>query len=308
MSADVRTALLVNFLFWPGLAIGAVVFAALLELTEAAWALPLRPIAQRFRRFLPIALAIYAIAFAAARTFRWRDAAVLAIAYGVAFWFGRTAERTEQRPGIRVRAAIALLVVYPIAFSIIAVDLVMSLEPAWVSTLFPAYVFTANVYAGIAAVAVAAAIDLPDERIARDLGSVLLGFALIWIYFVWTQFLVIWYGNLPADTSFITARIADGWRSVAFVVLAMRGVLPALALLTRTGRRPIPLAMVGATIVAGFWIECWLLVGPALPGRVTSPAAVAVTAGFALVFATSRARPPGAARGDWWLARFVRGS
>ena len=54
MSADVRTALLVNFLFWPGLAIGAIVFDALLELTDATWALPLRPIAQRFRRFLPV--------------------------------------------------------------------------------------------------------------------------------------------------------------------------------------------------------------------------------------------------------------
>src|SRR5205814_5454085 len=133
----------------------------------------------------------------------------------------------------------------------------MSLEPAWVSTLFPAYVFTANLYAGIAAVAIAAARGVPDDRaarVARDLGSVLFGFALIWIYFVWTQFLVIWYGNLPSDTSFIAARIASGWRSVAVVVLAMRGVLPALALLTRTGRRPMPLATIGATIVGGFWV------------------------------------------------------
>src|SRR5207244_6408110 len=108
MSADVRTALLVNFLFWPGLAIGAIVFDALLELTDATWALPLRPIAQRFRRFLPVALAIYAIAFATARIFRWRDAAALAIAYGVAFWFCRTAERIEPAPGTRVRAAIEI--------------------------------------------------------------------------------------------------------------------------------------------------------------------------------------------------------
>ena len=57
MSADLWEALLVNFLFWSGVAIGAVVFAALLELTDAAWALPLRTTAQRFRRFLPISFA-----------------------------------------------------------------------------------------------------------------------------------------------------------------------------------------------------------------------------------------------------------
>ena len=204
MSPALWQALLVNFLFWTGLAIGAVVFAALLELTDAAWAQPLRPIAERLRWFLPISLAIYIGAFAAARAFAWRDLLVLALPYAAAFWFCQVA---------RLRTAIVLLVVYAIAFSVIAIDVVMSLEPGWVSTLFPAYFFTANVYGGIAAVAVVAAFAVPremfDTSLARDLRSVLLGFALFWMYFTWTQFLVIWYGNLPTDTGYVIGRLAD---------------------------------------------------------------------------------------------------
>ena len=166
-----RGLIVVNFLFWSGLAIGAVVFAALLELTDAQWARPLRPIAERLWGFLPISLAAYSVSFALEQTFHWRDAAALAATYLAAFWF-------IEAP--RPRTAIVLLVVYAVGFSAIAVDVLMALEPGWVSTLFPAYAFSANVYGGIAAVAAFAAVALPHDQfthIARDLAVVLVGFA-----------------------------------------------------------------------------------------------------------------------------------
>jgi len=292
MSPALWQALLVNFLFWTGLAIGAVVFAALLELTDAAWAHPLRPIAERSRWFLSVSLAIYIGAFAAARAFAWRDLLVLVLTYTAAFWFCQVA---------RLRTAIVLLVVYAIAFSVIAIDVVMSLEPGWVSTLFPAYFFSANVYGGIAAVAVVAAFAVPremfDTSLARDLRSVLLGFALFWMYFTWTQFLVIWYGNLPTDTGYVIKRLSGGWQTIAWIVFALRCALPVVVLLTPVGKRRMPLAVVAAAIVAGFWIECWLLVAPDVGAPAAPLLTAVVTAGFAVLFAGSFAWPASRPRG-----------
>jgi hypothetical protein len=285
MNPALWAAVLVNFLFWSGLAIGAIVFASLLELTDAAWARPLRPVADRFAAFLPLSLLVYVIAFSVAHTFRWRDAVALTAVYAVALWFCYAP---------RTRNAIALGLVYAVGFSVIAVDLLMGLEPGWVSTLFPAYAFTANVYGGIAAVAFVAAFVMPAEAmksVARDLSAIVVGFALMWMYFTWSQFLVIWYGNLPADTSYVIKRLSGGWQTMAWIVFACRCVMPVIVLLTPFGRRQPMLAITATIVVIGFWIECWLLVVPALPGPFADVTTAAVTAAFAVVFAASLCWP-----------------
>lgn len=288
MIADLWPALLLNFLFWSGLAVGVPVFVALLDVTHATWSEPLRVVAFRFCRFLPVAFVIYLVVFGSAGTIRMRDAVALTAAFGVAFWFGRS----TRRPSAPM--AIALLMIYVTAFSIVAVDLIMALEPDWVSTLFPAYVLTSNVYAAIAALAFAAGIMLPPDRFTRavmgDVAAVLLGFAFIWIYFTWTQVLVIWYGNVPSETRYIAERIAGGWQWVAWSVVVTLGLVPVVVLLPRFARRPMPIAVVAFIIMAGYWAECWLLIGPALVTRTT--ALVTVTAAFGLLFAGCIALPP----------------
>ena len=279
MSDPVWTAFLVNLLFWSGMAAGAVAFDGLLDVTGAAWASPLRALARRFRRFLPISVVLYAAGFAMARTFHWRDAAAFAASAVAAF-----------------SPPVVFLIVYPVAWSLIAIDVVMSLEPGWASTLFPAYVFAANVYAAAGAVAIAASLsrrrDVLDAARSRDLGTVLLGFALIWIYFTWTQVLVIWYGNLPAESAYVAKRLSGGWTAVAWFVFVARCALPVLVLLPRAGRTRLPLALVGATVVAGFWMECWLMVVPARPGAFTASATAATTAVFCVLFAAAWSWPP----------------
>src|SRR2546428_431980 len=152
-------AFLTNVLFWGGVAIGGVVFAALLQVTGGEWAGSARVIAERFRRFLPIA-------------------------------FCRASRRLREGATdcLATRRAVLFLVVYALGLTIIAVDAIMSLEPRWTSTLFPAYIFTGNVYSGIAAVAALAAWDAAPSQAAmsrarsRDMANLLVGMALFWIY------------------------------------------------------------------------------------------------------------------------------
>src|SRR5207247_8020252 len=170
------TAFLANFIFWTGMSAGAVAFAALLDLTSAEWAGPLRPTAGRFHRFLPVAVVLYLVLLIGApklypwiehptgsawlriRPFIARDLTAL-VGIAAAGW--SCARRRHAHSGrggagsTRVAPVVFFLIVYVIGFSVLAVDLVMSLVAPWTSTLFPAYLFTANVYAAIAAVAVA---------------------------------------------------------------------------------------------------------------------------------------------------------
>src|SRR5437764_8078495 len=148
MSAGLREALTINWWFWSGLAIGTAVFAALLEVTGGAWGKRLVEIALRLRRFLPISAVAYVPFLFIAPRMYWRSGVAVVITYIVAFWFLRTEDAARKT---RMRAAVTLLIVYAGAFSLAAHDLIMSLEPTWVSTLFPAYASLSSVYGGIAA-------------------------------------------------------------------------------------------------------------------------------------------------------------
>jgi hypothetical protein len=305
VSAGVWTAFLLNFVFWTGLAAGAVAFAALLELTGGQWAEPLRLTAQQFQRFLPVSVALYAVLLVGASAiypwmqrptgsswlrfafFASRDAAALvAMAFAaMSFFHGRTGECT--------RAAVLFLIDYAVGFTVLAIDLVMSLAAPWGSTLFPAYVFTATLYAAIAALVVAAVYRAPaslavltDER-ACDVGNLLLGFALLWMYLVWSQYLVIWYGNLPEEVSYLTPRLYGRWQPLAWTVWSTRFAIPFAVLLARAGKRRMPVVIIALVTAAGFWAECFLLVAPAAAAAPTLWGTVAVTIGFFALFAAT---------------------
>jgi hypothetical protein len=307
-------AILTNIVFWSGLAIGGVAFAALLEVTGAEWAGPLRLTAERFRWFLPVSFlgfvilmwrsgAVYPWARQSPDTAwfaRWlvalRVDLLCAVVFISAFVFCRASERARsgRTPASRRRAtasAIVFLVVYAFGYSLITVDAVMSLEPRWTSTLFPAYVFTGNVYCGIAAVAALAAwnVEMPvgimTSARSRDMANLLVATALFWLYLFWSQFLVIWYGNLTSEVGFLMARL-DGLRGTAWMVLAMCCAVPSIVFVPRWGKRADAIKIVAPLILVGMWFERWILVAPDVPAR--SPLlALLITAIFAAVFLLS---------------------
>jgi hypothetical protein len=303
-------ALLTNILFWSGVAIGGVVFAALLEVTSGDWSGPLRLIAERFRWFLPISLlTIVVVMWRSDAMYPWArqptasgwftpwfvalrvDVACAAV-YAAGFAFCRASERSRApgsgRSGAATKSAIVFLIVYAVGFSLIAVDMIMSLEPRWTSTLFPAYVFTGNVFAGIAAVAVLATWRRGGSTVvmsatrARDTANLLGGVALFWLYLFWSQFLVIWYGNLTAEVNYLMAR-RGSLQTLGWLVIVLACAVPAAVLVPQRGKRARAVKIVAAIILAGMWLERWILVAPDVPSR--SPAlALLTTAAFAAAF------------------------
>jgi hypothetical protein len=182
---------------------------------------------------------------------------------------------------------------YALVLSLIAIDLIMSLDPQWVSTLFGAYYFIGSFYTALAALLVLAlwarkALGLEpflQSRHFHDLGKLLLGFCLMTGDFFYSQFLVIWYGNLPEESRYILLRIRfSPWEPLAWMVLLTCFVLPFGVLLSRKIKmQPLPLMVLSLIILAGMWLERFLLVAPSLwkgPGMPLGLMEVAITAGF----------------------------
>ena len=161
------------------------------------------------------------------------------------------------------------ILLYAVVCSLFAFDLVMSLEPYWISTLFGAYFCIGNMYAGLSVLAILAVLMrsslLSPER-AHDLGKLLFGFCVLWTYLLWCQYLPIWYGNLPEETGFLVVRLFDEpWTEVSFMVLLFNFLLPfPLLLLQWVKRVPAVLAGISTLILVGVWLERYILVVPSI--------------------------------------------
>jgi hypothetical protein len=221
-----------------------------------------------------------------ARWFFWRNGAVLAVLAWLSWRFvrhdvapdvrelatGQAADRKEDAGRIAREAAI-LVLAYAFGYSLLGYDLIMSLAHKWVSNLFGAFYFMGSFLAALMALAVLGIVlrramgvgALYSTRQQHDLGKLCFGFTVFWAYLMWSQFLVIWYGNLPEETYFIFYRLYGAWRPIGVAVFFLVFVVPFVGLL---GVRPkqYPPTMLGFAIVslAGIWLERYLEVVPSV--------------------------------------------
>ncbi|MBI2370504.1 MAG: hypothetical protein HYV08_09785 [Deltaproteobacteria bacterium] len=311
---------LVNLLFWMGMAQGGVVLAALYELTGSRWGEPVRRLALGLGGFLPLAFLLFlllplgrealfpevhgAVAEQAwlAFPFRFgRDAGGLLVLFGVSLAYMSARLRAPSRPeGASPRhrgLAASLLLLYVTVFTLLAADLVMALDPHWISTLFGAYFFLTSFLIGLGGTAITAALAAGSWRFhglvtrsqLHDLGKLLFAFTVGSAYFFFSQFLVIWYGNLPEEIGFVILRLrARPWAPLAWIIALGGFALPAGALLARAPKRtPLALSGIAVAILTGMWLERFLLVVPSLwksPDLPIGWLEFLVTAGYGAVF------------------------
>jgi hypothetical protein len=205
-------------------------------------------------------------------------------------WRGEGAERDlGLRRGRKIAAVMALS--YAIGYSVLAMDLIMSLVPHWVSTMFPAYFAWGGFLSAVALTALMSlslrnSPDLAGQITTgrqHDLGKMVFAFSIFWMYLFWSQYLVIWYGNIPEETGFVAARLGtqflqDTWHLAGFfervaepyVYLTLftwllLWVLPFWVLLgARPKKTPAILGTICAGSLFGFWLERYILVTPSL--------------------------------------------
>ena len=180
----------------------------------------------------------------------------------------------NRKPQKLTTLAVLVLAIYAVVFSMIGFDLVMALDQQWYSTLFGGYFFISSFYIGLAAITVTVVILRkflkPNEQIQnaaiRDLGKLVFAFCLLTVYFLWAQYLVTWYGNLPEEIGFFMVRLQNpSWAWLTWTALSLTFALPFLALLSQRAKQSPPvLCFVAIIALAGMWLERYLLVVPSL--------------------------------------------
>ena len=292
---------LVNLLFWTGISQAGVIFSAMMVMTGARWWSSFSRIAERMASFLPVSLVFFILFFLAGKDLfpwtrlpegsgsawlRWdalvaRDLTGIALLSLVSFVFLKRAGRKRAVPSSgqdRDRVLVILspitIVLYAIVYSLLAIDLVMTLAPPWYSTLFGGYFFIGSLYSGLAAIAILSVFfressdqqeTLRDSHL-YDIGKLLLAFCMITGDFFWSQFLVIWYGNIPEETVFLIERIGrPAWARLSWAVLLIAFILPFLILLSRRVKfSPRGMIAVSVIVLIGMWLERFILVVPSV--------------------------------------------
>ena len=162
-------------------------------------------------------------------------------------------------------------------------DWLMSLDPHWFSTIYGVYYFSGAAVGFLAAVILAAMLLQATGRLNssitaehyHDLGKLLLGFVVFWGYIAFSQYMLIWYANVPEETTWYLARQSGSWKWVSVVLLFVHLLVPFFGLLSREAkRRKVLLGFWAVWLLVAHWIDLYWLVMPGLEAEGLPPGAV----------------------------------
>lgn len=292
---------LLSSYFMLELSLAAMVFVALHDVSGATWDLAIRRVPEAMARLLP--LGAIGVAFvlvmrpdlypwfgtappdsgASAFKHLWLNRAffltrstvylVCWIAFALAF--ARVWRREEHGPRARARLSAGFLVAVGVTLVPASFDWIMSLEPAWYSTIFGFYEFASMFAGGIAAILAFViwiwrlapdAMAITEEHL-HDLGKLLFAFSTFWAYIWFCQYMLIWYTNIPDETSYFIERQSRGWMVLFWLNLALNWVAPFFILLSQHAKiRPTRLLAAAVAVLLGRLADLSLAVLPRFVG------------------------------------------
>jgi hypothetical protein len=267
--------LLVGLLFWAGVAQGMIALSAAADLSKGKWIKEIRPYLQEYYPLLllfPIAFLIFARHVS---VYDWvdrhpngwleptffiiRNVLFLLLPLVFAHFYVRASKKESDRVGF---FAVLYVLVFVVSQSFMAYDQVMTFEYPWINTLFGGYFFVESLYAGIAFCAILAGF-LALRQSSRFKGSfgdfviMIMGFALLWAGLFYSQYLVIWYGNIPEEVSYISKRMAvPVLKNMGLYILISLFLVPFLLLISRKIKAAFPAVFLIALVVfSGLIVE-----------------------------------------------------
>lgn len=302
---------LLGYSLWVGVALGCMGILMLQHLSGGAWGVVLRRILEAGTRTIPFMFVLFVpLLFGIRRLYPWADAQIVAadpllqakaaylnpigftlraVVY-FAIWSGFATllnrwsdaqDRTKDtalvdRLGKLSGAGIAL---YVLTMTFASVDWLMSLEPHWFSTLYGVFIVMGQTLSAMAFAILALAVLAGREplrgkigpRHFHDLGKLLFAFVMIWSYFAFSQFLIIWAGNLPEEIPWYLKRLTGGWQWFGLALALLQFAFPFLLLLSASLKRnPRRLAQVAAFLLAMRLVDMAWMIGPAFhPGKLS---------------------------------------
>jgi hypothetical protein len=299
---------LLGFLFWVGIGVGSLGLAMLNHLTGGLWGLVPRRFHEAAARTLPaMGLVFVPVVLGASSLYTWANPEVVAadevlrnkaaylnvpffaaraVAYfavwGLLAWLLSSWSRRQDagadlaRAG-RLRGLSAVgLVLLSLTTTFAAVDWGMSLAPHWFSTIYGVLFIVGWTLSALSFTIVLLSRLAGEEPFTtalqpvtvHDLGKLLLAFTMLWGYVNFSQFLIIWSGNLSEETPFYLRRLQGGWQVVALALLVFHFALPFALLLSRPLKRNArTLGTVAALMLVMQLVDLFWLIGPDLVGH-----------------------------------------
>lgn len=178
--------------------------------------------------------------------------------------------KDQKLTTINIRLAAVFMPVFAISLTLTAVDWAMSLEPHWSSTIFGVYYFSGTVLAALSA-ATYIIIKLHEygylPKVQRDsfysLGALMFAFINFWAYIAFSQFLLIWYADLPEETVWFMSRWKNGWEYVSILLIVVHFAIPYFALLTQDSKMDLKrLKLMAIWILFAHLLDLYWLVMP----------------------------------------------
>ena len=300
-------AYLPSYIFWFEINAGALAILMLQYVTGGEWGVLIRrPLGAAARSMFVMVLFFIPIAIGAPHIYPWANPDIVAhdsvlqakqIYLNVPFWLGRAAfffacwllwawriralslrfyeDRSPETELARRKWAALGLPMIVLTLTFCSIDWVMSLEPKWYSSMFgitfvvscglSAYAYVTFLLTQLAKTKAMAGILKPSHF--RDLGNLMLAFVMFWAYTGFSQFLLIWYGNIREEVPYYLKREHGMWGFIALTLILFHFFLPFFMLLMRSIKdRPQTIAIVAVIILAMRYVHTYWLIGPAYYG------------------------------------------
>ncbi len=294
---------LIMFMFIASVALGSLAIVALEYMAGAIWSTPFRRIAEFLSAPIPLLLILVIPIILGAHTmYHWTHTEAVAndallqskssylnmnfflirIAICILLWIffyyillrnsrlqDGSGDVKFTRRNIKLSVAFAPLFVVSITF--IAIDLMMSLEPHWYSTIYGVYYLAGTLVAGLAAFAFTSVLTIEnkllDSRISNrhlhSLGVLLFGLNVFWAYIAFSQFLLIWYADLPEETFWFMSRMTGSWAYLSLALVFIHFLIPFLILVPSRSKTDFKtLKTMGIWLLFAHYLDLYWLVMP----------------------------------------------
>jgi hypothetical protein len=298
---------LLAFLFWIGIGVGCLSIVMIHHLSGGAWGVVIRRILEAGARTLKFAALFFLpLVFGLSRVYEWAGpqaahdevmrhkrlylnvpfflgrAAFYFLIWGVlAHFLDKWSHQMDRDPDPRLSKRLEALsggglVLMGLTITFSAVDWAMSLDPHWFSTIYGMLFMIGQALSALAMVIVLVSLignEPPLLGVIRpatihDLGKLLLAFVMVWAYISFSQFLIVWSGNLPEEIPWYIRRLGPGWRWLALMLVVFHFFLPFLLLLSRDLKRNArALAGVAVGVLLVRLVDLFWLVGPEMRGH-----------------------------------------
>lgn len=296
---------LIGSVLFLGMSLCGLFFTAIQHLTKARWSVGIRRVMEAMALTLPVsALLFFGVYKGSHSLYEWTHASAVSHDALLQFkqpflsesWFGarliiyfliwgiatallvRNSFRQDKSGAAKLsilntRLSAPIMVAFALSVSMAAFDILMSLEPHWFSTIFGVYFFSGFFQAGLAMIYILTWLayrsgtfdGIIEQNHFHDIARFLFGFSIFWAYIAFSQFLLIWYGNLPEETFFYIDRMNNGWGWIGIALLFLRFVAPFLILMPYGAKRcSVVVVSICGVILLGQWLDIFYFASPSI--------------------------------------------